>query len=185
MNTDQSTYRSVYHIGATNGVTIGLLLSAMFLTQSYGLHNLILLLIGDILMLAVPFVTYRLLVRDHDRYSYMRSVSAVWLDGIVSFICGSLILALVMYIFLRFLQPGFTAEQIKNVAGLYRELKTSQGDAMAKAMEQLIATHQVPSPIQLSFSMLWLTSFAGAMLSMLLALVIRYITRRKVPKEFL
>ena len=185
MDNTPTTYRSVYNIGATNGITIGVLLAAMFLMQSYGLHNFVLLIIGDLLMLAVPFVAYRLLVRDHDRYSYMRSVSAVWLDGIVTFICGSIILALVMYMFLRFLQPGFTAEQISNVANLYRELKTSQGDAMAKALEQLVATHQVPSPIQLAFSMLWLTSFGGAMLSMVLALIIRYITRRKVPKDFL
>lgn len=180
-----TTYKSVYHIGATNGITIGVLLSAMFLCQTYGLRSFPLLLLGYILMLAVPFVAYRILVRDHDRYSFLRSVSGIWLDGIVTFICGSITLAVVMYIFLRYIEPGFTVEQIHNVATLYRELHNPQADAMAKAMEQLITTHQVPSPIQLAFSMLWLTSFVGAMLSMVLALIIRFITRRKVPKDFL
>ncbi len=185
MNTDQPTQKSVYHLGATNGVYIGALLSVMFLTQSLGLHNTLLLIIGDLLMIAVPFVAYRLLVRDHDRHTHMRSVSAVWLDGIVTFICGSITLAIVMYIFLRFIQPGFTVEQIRNLIDLYRQLHSAQGDAMARTLEQLIATHQVPSPIQLSFFMLWLTSFAGSLLSMVLALIIRYITRRKMHKDYL
>lgn len=170
--------KSIYSLGANNGLIIGLYLSGMFALQAFGMKNALLLLLGNLMMLGVPFLLYWLLVRDYDRNETYRQFSAVWLNGIVSFICGSLILATAMYIYLRYIDPCFIATQIKEVIDIYRQLGTPQADDMANAFESIIKQNAVPSPISLAFSTIWFSSFAGSMLSLVIAFIIKKLTRR-------
>lgn len=168
-----SQHHSVYTLGANDGWKMGLYLSAMFLLQSEGFIRGPLLILGNLLLLGLPFFSYWLLRRAFTASNGVNSFSAVWLHGILMFLCGSLIMASIAYVYMRFIKPDFIVDQIHLAAEAYRSLGTAQTDQFAHQLERLIDEHLVPSAIQMALSFLWLCSFLGSILSMVLTLIVR------------
>lgn len=170
---------SVYHRGARDGLVMGGVMAAMFVCQAAGLRVPLLTLLADALFLAVPFVAYRLMLAGYKQYPAQRQFATVWMHGITFFICGSLILAVVAYVYCRLIDPGFMPDLFTATG---QALSASADPAVAELgsqFDQLADNGLLPSPIQMAFSLLWLASFSGSLLSMLLAALIRLINQNK------
>lgn len=172
---------SVYKRGADQGWKLGLYLTAMFLCSAYSLQIPFAGLVSLAMLVVLPLPVYRVLARDYRRYPSMRFFSAVWMHGIALFFFGSLIMALAVYVFLRFVQPGFVLENVRRAIVLYRELgvQMPEAAAMADNLQTMVDKHLLPSAISLAFTTIWTVTFGGSMLTLVLTPVVRVLNRNK------
>lgn len=176
--------RNIYTSGANDGLKMGIYLSAMFVLQCIGASNLTLMAFGTIMMLCIPVVAYILLRKGYRDSGGRSTFSAVWLHGILIFLCGSLIMAMVIYIYLRYIDPAFLRNTLSGLIEAYGSIE----DEGARQLTDILTTIQdqnlLPSPIQYAFTMIWTCGFFGSILSMILALIVRAIPLRNTTKHF-
>lgn len=166
--------RTVYHRGASDGLIMGIYLTLMYVMQVTGIKTPMLGLLGEVLMLGVPAVAY-LLMRRGARETVPRPLfSAMWMHGIMMFMCGSIIMALAAYIYMRFVEPNFILSLFRTMSELYAQLGTETGEQFSHMLDRVIEKHMLPTPISFAFSLLWLGSFTGAILSLLLAGILKW-----------
>lgn len=173
-----SESRSIYTYGANDGLKMGIYLSVMFLLQCTGTNSLMLMSLGTLMMLCIPIVAYILLRKAFRESRGNSTFSAVWLHGILTFLLGSLILALVIYIYLRFVNPTFLSDTLSMLIDTYSEIDSPQTSQLTDMLTTIKQQNLLPSPIQYAFSMIWTCGFFGSILSMLLALIVRAIPIR-------
>lgn len=171
---------SVYKRGAEDGLWMGLLLSAAFLTDAYSLKVPILALISLVLKVAVPVMAYIWLKRDYLRYPTMRFFSALWMHGIAFFFFGSLICAVVMFVFLRFVYPDFIIDTVHQAIDAYNSIDVPSAHEFADSLQHIIDMHALPSPITLAVTQIWAVTFGGSILTMILAFFVRLFNRKKI-----
>lgn len=177
MNNEQSP--SVYRRGARDGIVMAAWLVLIFLCNVAAMHLPLLGLPALILLLLTPVPAYIMMKRGYQRYPSMRFFSAVWMHGIVIFFCGSLLLAPVIYVFLRFLQPDFLMDNVLMAIDTYRQMGTQMPEAahMANQLQTIVDNHMLPTPISLAVTSIWTITFFGSLTSMVLTFIIRYVCR--------
>lgn len=149
-------------------------MTVMYVMQVTGFKLPVMGLLGEILMLGVPVVAY-LLMRRGVRETVPRPLfSAMWMHGIMMFMCGSIIMALAAYIYMRIVEPGFILHLFQTMSQLYAQLDTDAGTQFSHMLDRVIEEHMLPTPISFAFSLMWLGSFTGAILSLLLAGILKW-----------
>ncbi len=171
--------RSIYTYGANDGLKMGLYLSVMFLLQCIGMNHMLLMTIGTLMMLCVPLVAYALLRKGYRQSGGYSTFSAIWLHGILIFLCGSLILALVIYVYLRLVNPTFMSDILNSLIEVYGSMDNPQAEQLTEMLTTIKKQNLLPTPIQYAFTMIWTCGFFGSLLSMVLALIVRAIPVRK------
>lgn len=162
-----------YKNGANRGATLGVILSVMFFCSIYSDTIPFLSLLAFAIMAGVPFLIYRWLRKTYVANSGIPTLSMLWMQGIVTFACGSLILALVSASFLRFVKPDLIMETVHKVIDLYSSLPDNQSHQVAQLLSQMVKAHAVPSAVSISLEMVWLGIFSGSLLSLLISLIVR------------
>ena len=145
----------VYREGANKGVIVGVYLSVIFL------------------MLGVPFFIYRIMNFIYKKYQRVADFSSLWMLGIALFLGGSLICSLVTYATLEYALPDYIYNQAEKALELYQQMPQIKDSELTKYIKTAIENGLLPTPIEFAIEMLWLTSFSGSMLSLLLAAIIR------------
>lgn len=173
----ESQHRSVYKRGADDGFLFGGYLSALALCICGSPYVPWLAIPALAMMIFVPVVIYRFLRRSYVRDFGLSSFSELWLQGIITFVCGTLLMAATAYIFIRFIKPDFVIDQVKTAAGLYRTMADPQARQMAHTLDLMIERHLVPAPIYVVVEMMLMGIFTGSILSMFITWIVR---RRKV-----
>lgn len=166
--------KSVYTDSAHQALILGVYFSVMFLLQS-AFGSVWTNLAGSLMMLAVPFVAYRLMARRYRVMDCRASFSEVWLHGILLFLFSSILMALVVYLYIRFLNPGFLAHQVAAAIEVYRAAGLED---MASQMEGIAGAGALPSAIQFALLIMWVGSFSGSVLSLLEAGIIKTFIRK-------
>lgn len=176
--------RNIYTSGANDGLKMGIYMSTMFVLQCLGTINLTLMTLGTIMMLCIPLAAYIMLRKAYRKSGGKSTFSAIWLHGILIFLCGSLIMAMVIYIYLRFIDPAFLRDTLSSLIEAYGSIE----DASARQLTDILTTirdqNLLPTPIQYAFTMIWTCGFFGSILSMILALIVRAIPLRNTTKHF-
>jgi thiol:disulfide interchange protein len=152
---------------------------ALFVCVVYSLQLPLLGFFALALSIAVPFVVYRMIRRDYLRYPNMQFFSALWMHGISIFIFASMILAVAIYVFLRFIEPDFIINNLYTAIGVYRSLGVAEATDVANSLQLIIDKHMVPSASTFAVSSIWTVVFSGSMLSLLLALLVRTFNKNK------
>ncbi len=165
----------VYREGAQKGVGMGLYLSALFLAMVWSEHSALLSVVGVVMALLVPFFAYRLMANVHKKYLRTTDFASLWMLGIAVFMGGALICALVSFVYLQYADPGFMYRQLETALKTYSEMPGFKDSEVVGLMRKAYEGNLLPSPIEFSIEMLWLTTFSGSMLSILLAVIIRTI----------
>lgn len=80
---------------------------------------------------------------------------------------------------MRFFNPEFIIDFIHFTANTYRTLGTAESTQFAEQLDRLVEKHLVPSPIQMAFSFIWVYSFLGSLLSLVLACIVKAVPIRK------
>lgn len=176
--------RNIYSSGANDGLKMGIYLSIMFVLQCMGASNQLLMTFGTIMMLCIPVVAYILLRKGFRNSGGRSTFSAIWLHGILIFLCGSLIMATVIYIYLRFIDPGFLRNMLSSLIEVYSGIEDPSAKQFTDMLTTIQAQNLLPSPIQYAFTMIWTCGFLGSIISMILALIVRAIPLRNSKKHF-
>lgn len=170
--------KSVYALGARQGLWAGLYFTAIFFLQVLGSGSVFPALLSNLMIIAVPFILYSLLRRHYRDGGCEGSLSEIWMHGIMIFICGSVILALVSLVFLRYIDPAFIYRESARLVEAYRALGDPTLSSLADALDQARTTHTLPTPVQFAMVFLWLGGFSGSILALVEALIIKFFTHR-------
>ncbi len=173
--TESIKAKSPFRRGADDGLLMGILLVAVFFTGSQSFRYTLASDLTPILMLGgVPLLTFFLLRRSYIRDNGLTLFSSLWMQGIVTFFCGSLILAMFMYCFMRWIEPDFMRETVAHIAEFYDSMPDNpQGQEIARVFHTMLDENVFPSAISVAVESIWLGVFSGSLLSMLAALAAR------------
>lgn len=171
--------RSIYVRGADDGLYMGAYMSVLMIIFGLAMHSALAGVVAMAMMAAVPFILFRFLKRSLDEDGGRSTFSALWLHGICIFFFGGLLMAVTIYVCLRFIQPDFIVNQMQNVIALYKSVNDPQATEFADILSKMIQHGQLPSPLEVALELVWLGVFTGSLLSMAVA----YIVRRKRLKQ--
>lgn len=165
--------KSIYRQGADDGFIVGAYLTAMFALTVAGMTWPVAALPALVLMLAVPPLTYWRLRRSYVASGGTMSFSAVWMQGIMTFLCGGLIFGATSYLFLRWIHPSFVREVLEQGVEFYRSVKDPAATEIARELEMIVESKAVPTPFTMAMGWMWLTMFGGSVLSFLAAALVK------------
>lgn len=168
------TSAQIYKEGGNKGIWMGVYLSALFLCAVLSDRIPLLSVVAFVLLVGIPFFSYRIIARIYKKNERKMDFTSLWLLGIMLFLCGSLICALVSYIYLQYVQPDFIYEQASKTLELYREIPQLRDSDVASLLEASIEDGLLPDAIQFAMEMLWMTVFSGSVLAFFLVLAIRW-----------
>jgi hypothetical protein len=171
---------SLYRRGADHGAVLGLYLSVMLLAMLSSPSAAPMGLVAFAMMACVPLLTYKMLRRSYTALGGTARFSELWMEGIATFACGSLIMAVVALCYMRWVDPGFIAGQLAELVKLYAD----NGDKeMAALLQRAIDTNTLPTASDVAFEIIWLGVFSGSMLSMLMSLLVKARKVKTPPAE--
>lgn len=171
--------KSVYRRGADDGLFFGIYLIIMFFASAFSMAVPFAGLLSIILLLGVPFLIYRFLRRSYVNDNGTTQFSALWVQGITTFFCGSLISGIVAFIYMRWINPDFILSQVQALIDVYMTTDWVEGKEIAEVLKKMIANNMLPTPINIVIESIWLAVFTGSILSMILSIVVQ---TRKIKK---
>lgn len=172
--------RSIYERAGSDGAWMGLWFTAIFGLSVASMRMPLLNVVVLTMALLVPFVAYRFLRRTYVDSHGLATYSALWMQGILTFGAGSLILCASAFIFMRWIYPDFILDTLKMGVEFYRNEPMGAGSELAEEFQTIIDRRLAPSPFTIAMVWMWLGLFSGSVLSMFLAAVVRI---AKVPVE--
>ncbi|MDE6395709.1 MAG: DUF4199 domain-containing protein [Muribaculaceae bacterium] len=184
MYNDTNTYssnRSLYALAAGDGLVVGLIMVATFLTMvltpQYSLFGPLSL----VLMCFTPYLAWRYVRKHWIARQIPSSFSAVWLTGICIFLFGAIILALGIYIILGLIFPGWIEAQ--TLVAAERLASAPETYEQSRTIMEILRQGLLPSPISVAVSMIWLVGFTGSLWSLIFAFIAtrsrRLVSRRQ------
>lgn len=170
-NNTKQNQLSVYRRGAEDGLGFGIYLSFLMLAMMLTFHEPLLSLVSLAMIIGVPFLAYRSLRRGVRGRQYGGRFSEAWMHGISVFFFGALIMGLVMYVYIRFFDPDYIADNVRHAIVVLRDNPSADSMETARRLQMMIDKKLLPGPIQLVFATIWLVVFTGSLLSMLLSMI--------------
>lgn len=168
---NQTNPSDIFGRAARIGPAAGVYFTVLFLCAAYSGMHAAMTLLALALMLAVPWLLYRRLTASCAAGT-PRRVSPLWTEGIYSFVFGSLIMALLVYLWMRFIDPDYLQTQLELASRLMRDYPDAASPEMHHAVDSALSQRVMPGPIQMAMSLFWTVTFTGAILSLLEAFII-------------
>lgn len=166
---EQNVNQILLSEAAKKGVVLGVIFCAMFVMVFAQLYVPLLLLVLLAGIIIVPVLAYKWLRRWFVESGYSLRFPSLWLAGIVMFMCGSLIMAVGIYVVLKVFLPDL----IPNLLNAMTEMAAVATDPVLKeqaaAVEQLVAETGVPRPIDVALQTAWSGIFTGTILTLILS----------------
>lgn len=172
MSADTSKYNP-YRRGADDGFLLGAYFVLLFFALAFSMQVSVLGMLAMGMILAVPAIVYLMLARSFRAQGGLATFSSLWMQGIVSFFGGSLILAVVMMIYLRWIDPSFMVDRLSEAIQVYRDIDQPRATEVADTLQLVIDQNIVPSATDVALEIIWAGVFTGSLLSMLIALLVR------------
>lgn len=164
---------SPYRRGATQGMLFGIYLSILFLDSVYSVSYPLMGLIGMLLIVGVPFYIFRCLRATFVADGGLTPFSSLWMQGIMVFMCGSLIQGAVAVVYLKWIDPAFIITQLRSVISFYEGLPSPEAKEMAKVLSNMIEANLVPSAASMVMEIIFLSVFSGSLLSLVMSALAR------------
>lgn len=172
-NPTTSQPHSLYERAAINGLWMGLYFTLLFLamvgSMRWGLMNLLVILMVS----ATPCLIFMQLRRTHVAARGLESMSGLWMQGILTFCCGSLILCATTYAFLRWCYPDFMYDSCLQIVEMYNKTPELQKDELFNVANSIVNNRFVLRPTDMAMAYFWMGSFSGSVLSLILALIVK------------
>lgn len=164
---------SVYRRGADDGFIMGVYLSVWIILVCSSIYYQITGIIGLILSAGVPALLYVMLRRSYVKDFGLSTFSFLWLQGIVTFVCGTLMMAVVAFIFMRFIRPDYISELFSMVADQYESLPSAEAQSFAHNLHLMVKNNTLPTPIYVALELMMSGIFTGSILSMFITWLVR------------
>jgi len=161
--------RSIFRRAAEGGVTLGVLFICIFLLET--IASSLTGLFAFALMAYVPVHVYRKVKSTYVAAHGLTTFSGLWLEGILLFVCGSIILALGTFIFMRLLAPGYLPAMTDQIAMFL----TNNPQLLDSGISQQQLTKYFTSirPIDISMTLMWSAAFTGSIASLVIAAIVK------------
>ena len=166
--------KSVYQRGAELGLPVGALLTAISMAMIFADRAPLLGTVALLLLLAGPWLICWLQRRHYVACQGRVQRAELWMLGIMMVLCGAIICLAVTYVVIERFVPDFIYSQADAALQIYKQMPGDTAATMAAAIEEARDKGLLPTTMQFVLQMFWLTSFSGAVLS----LVTGYIARR-------
>ncbi len=160
--------KSIYRAAGKLGIPTGAYLSVLSAAVVFSDRASFIPVVALALMMCLPFVIYRI-QRSAHKADPTTPYAGIWLLGMMTLIFGSLICALVTYVVITAMRPDFINEQVQAAINLYSQTPELRDSTMVQTMRMAMEEGLLPTPIEYVVQMFWMTSFAGSLLSALLA----------------
>lgn len=171
-----SEHKSVYVLGAEDGVMMGPLMAAAMVLFGACAYVSWLSMPALLMALAVPVVAYYRLGLAYKNNPTL-TFSALWLEGICMFFFGGLVMSVVVFACLRWWVPGYILKQVETVIEFYNSMNDPQATVLADTFDKLKNSGALPSALDVALELLYFAVFSGSILSMIYSALIR---RRKI-----
>ncbi len=165
--------RSIIQRSAENGLLIGAFLTALAVFTGLGTTSGIfgfLVWAGSIFLL---FFVYALLRRSYAENSFQLGLPELWAETLAMFFFGAAIQAVVIYLLLRFVAPGFVGEQLQTAVDTFRSTGTPEGDQWAQTIENIRKHNGVPSATEVVSQTLIFNIFCGFVIGFVEAVTVK------------
>lgn len=171
--------KNVYRQGAEDGMSFGVLLTMISLAFIYSGASSVISVLAVVLLLLPPVALYWFQHRYATKVDKNADISALWMLGLMISLCGSLICGAVTYAWLQYVEPTFIYDQVQGAINVWKQVPEMSGDPMLSDMQHAIDGGLLPSPIEFVMNMILLTTFLGSLQSLLLGVVVRFLTKTK------
>lgn len=175
-------FTSPLHHGARNGVVTGIYLTILFILSVITPGTPLEGVLSTAMAIAFPVLVYRIIRRDMALTGGSASTGTLWLDGLVSIMCGALIAGAVLLVYLRWIDPGFLGNRWDTLVSQMAESPDPAMQEMAEDFTTASANGFVVSPVMFVMTLLWGAAFSGSLLSLLLAVAVRMRHGRRKPQ---
>lgn len=172
-HSNSSKPRSIFERAASYGLWMGLYFTALFLLSVGAIRIGILNIVVLTMALFVPYLIYKQLRRTHIEAHGLETFSAIWMQGILTFACGSIILCLTSYIFMRWCYPSFIHDIFQLALDFYESQSDPASADMAEELRAVVDRRMYPTASTVAIMYLWFGTFSGSVLSMILASIVR------------
>ena len=169
--------RSIFQCASQWGVPFGLYLSCAAVTSIFADYFAPLNLLFFLLVLATPAVVYYFQRRKYIDDNGFTEYSALWMLGIMLFILGLLISSVIAFLVMQYGRPDFIYEQAQKAIQVYSEMPEMRDSELVKSLQLMVDRKILPSPIEMVFTMFWLVSFVGSIVSAITAFIVQRSTR--------
>lgn len=181
MENQQNPY-DVFGRASRIGPVAGVYFTALFLSAAYaGMHPL-LSLVALAMILAVPWLLYLRLSQGVGDRGPLRT-SPLWTEGVYTFLFGGLVMALLVYLWLKYVDPDYLQNQLRLAAELLRENPEAAGPELRQNIEAVLEQGTMPGAIQMAMSLFWTVTFTGAVLSLLVAYIVAKVKSSRWKKK--
>lgn len=161
--------KSVFKCAAENGISFGIYLSVIFFTCIYGTSSFLINSIGLIMILAAPLMLFRYMRKFYKTHPDASPIVTLWNLGIFTSLFGSLICALVTYIWLQYITPTFIIDQAKAALAVYEQYPDLSGNDLVISLRKAIEENLLPTPIVVVLQLIWFTTSLGVVGSLIMA----------------
>lgn len=168
-----NTIKTPFSKGAGYGLPMGLMMCVVFLSSVQSVRFPILSLLTLAMIIYLPIAVCRWMRMSHAASGGKSTVSELWMQGIMTFIFGSLICAVVSMAYLRWVEPDLIMTMVRESIVNYSQIGTPSANEIASVLRAMIDQNAVPTPGALSIAMFWLSVSAGSIISLPLALIAR------------
>ncbi len=171
--------KSVFRRGAEDGIWFGLYLSVLFIFTAASIGMPLLGHFATLMALGVPVYVYFTLRKGFIENGCFYTFSEMWTYGIILFLCGSLIMAMTVVVYMSWVDPSFIYDQCQLAISIYRQMGGATGNEIASTLEKAIEQGMLPSPVSLAGNLISFSVFSGSILTMILSPIIRHFNRKK------
>lgn len=165
--------KSIYRYAAEYGLWLGLCFCAMFLCMVWSEDISLLSPVATLLMLSVPVLTYIFLRRTYLHQHGLTMYAALWMEGIVMFALGGLMMVTMIYMYIRWIDPTLMERQVAMLIDVYKPIDTPRSRELTGILEAIRDNDAYPTARDVATQIELLTIFSGSILSMLMSLLVR------------
>lgn len=160
---------SPYYLGARAGLPVGLYMSAMFLLMVLMTRIPLMSYLLMCMMLCMPVLIYATMRTTVVRLRGNTTFSSLWMQGIMTFLFGSVVCGLLTMIYLKFIEPRFIIGMVQSCIDSCRALPGKEYAELAGTLDNMIRAGVVPTAASFTISMFWFAMSSGSLLSLIVA----------------
>lgn len=165
--------KTIYARGADDGLWMGVYMFLAFLLMALSMNYALLNIPALAMIVGVPVLAYFYLRRTHLAAHGMTLFSALWMQGITMFVCGSLVFGVLAFVFLKWLEPDFVVNVLNAGIEYYERAGTEATLAMADELRMIADSEALPSLSTVVMVWMWLIMFSGSVLSAMVSAVVK------------
>ncbi|MBD5213848.1 MAG: DUF4199 domain-containing protein [Bacteroidales bacterium] len=160
-------------IAARFGLFIGIAAAVAMFATLYSIDTPMLMILAIIGFVGVPVILWRALSKVMDLTAGTASFAHLWRTGTLAMSAGGLILAIISFVILKWIDPDFMSGMIEQINEAYTKLGTPEATEKLAEINKAIEENGFPTSAELSLQLFVSTVLSGSVVSIAMAAFLR------------